>query len=326
MISPNSSLSVEVPAGSRYCLIAWCSVVLLVGISGNILILSASMRYKVIRLNRVSVTLIKNIALSDLGAAVFVIHPPLVSLIYRKWPYGRTFCLLFHYMQVPIVQSAELLICALNISKLTTLIYPLRSLCRSRESAYKISALIWILSASFPSVQLIVDMQDVYYDHLLHRCVYSYRAPVWDTLLPLLSLALVALPNLIVLCTSIALLVWVKKCTGRTNKQGVLTALYVGFVYLVAFVPLGMYTLYKGIADHLTPDVKAFFSVHVFMLAYFAIFINAMSNPFVYYVSIKSFNAFVKRGILYWTSKISASSSRKTIISLTVNNLKSTTF
>ena len=311
MGSSNSSTDL-VSDVARYSLITWCTVVLILGISGNIIII-LSTRYKAIRLDKISMVLITNIAVSDLGTTLFAVHPTLISLVWNDWPYGSTLCYLLHYLQVPSFVAAVLLICALHISKLTTLVYPLRALGRSNRCAYQISVLIWFLTAILPAAQLIVDRHDVYFDKKLFRCVYSFSNPLWKRLLPAISLTLGVIPNLTVVFTTIALLIVVKRATGRTNIQGVLTALYIGSAYIVACLPVILYTsIYKGVLSYrMSQDGAAFIELHVFMFAYFSVFTNAMLNFFVYYVSVESFKIFVKRRVFSWISRIPSFYSRR---------------
>ena len=294
-----SSLSEE----SRYALIAWCSLALLLGIVGNIIILHATIRHSAIKLDALSVTLIKNIAVSDLGLSLFAVHPSLVSLIWKKWPYGTFLCHAFHYLQLPSFLSSNLLICALHISKLTTLLSPLRALARSKRVAHYISAFIWTLAAIPPVIQIIVDIHDVYFDTRIFRCMFSYRAPIWNVILPPISIVLGLLPVVIVTGTTIALLVVVKRARRKTNTQGVFTALFVGCIYLVACTPVVLYTvIHKKIP--LPPDVQRIFEIYVFKLAFFSIFINAMFNIFVYYVSVRSFGEYMRTTALHWICRL----------------------
>jgi len=126
----------------RHILITWCITALLMNLTGNTIILLATTRCRArsFRLDRVSVLLIQNIAVSDVLMAVFGILPTLSSLITNKWPFGTLLCYMFHYIKVVATVSSVLLICAMHLSKLHTLFYPLHASGRSSRSAHLICA------------------------------------------------------------------------------------------------------------------------------------------------------------------------------------------
>ena len=304
MTSMNYSITAHTD-GARYSLITWSLLTLLLGLAGNIVILLATTRYRALRLDKIINILIKNIAVSDLGTIIFAVLPSLISLIQKKWLFGKVSCYVCHYAQLPIFTSSVLLICALQISKLHTLIYPLHFHVRSNRFAHKVIAIIWLLSAILPTVQFLVDKADIIFDTIIYRCKYSFSSPVWGRLLPPLMMILFVIPNLIVIGTTISLLVVLKKARGRTSKNGVLTSLYVGGIYLLSSLPVTLYSfLYKNFEHIMSPELRRFFEYHVFIFAFYVMFLNVMSNFFVYFVSLDSFNKLVKRIVFLWIWKI----------------------
>ena len=124
--------------GERYTLTFWCSVILLGCLLGNSIILLATIRYKAIKLDKTSVFLIKNIAVTDLAMGMFGVHPSLVSLLHGTWPYGAAACTIFYYIQNPISYVAAVLqVCALHLNKIYTILYPLRTVGRTKALAYR---------------------------------------------------------------------------------------------------------------------------------------------------------------------------------------------
>ena len=280
----------------RYLLISWCSFVLLVCLIGNTIILLVTALCKTIRLDKTSLVLIKNIAVSDIAMGLVVVHPTLASLIYGSWPYGTVLCCVFNYLQVPVYLSAVLLICGLHLNKLHTVIYPLRSVCRTSRSGHVISVIAWLLCTVIPATQIIVDYRAVVYSRRTYRCIYFHRDATWDWLLPPLVLVFTALPNLLVVGTTAALVFLVRKTKGRFNRQGIMVALYAGCLYLFANFPISIFMLiYKNFQQLMSSEVKHFFSYYVRRATSFMLFVNCFCNFFVYFNTVKSFNVFIKR-------------------------------
>ena len=297
----------------RYLLISWCSFVLLGCLIGNTIILIATALCKTIRLDKTSLILIKNIAVSDITMGIVAVHPTLASLIHGTWPYGTVLCYTFNFLRFPVYLSAVLLICGLHLNKLHTVIYPLRSVYRTKRAGHVISAIVWMLCSVIPATQIIVDYRAVVYSRRAYRCVHTFEDATWDWLLPLLVLVFTALPNILVVGTTAALAFLVRKTKGRFNRQGILVALYAGCLYLVANVPISAYMLiHKNFHQLMSPDVKFFFGYYVRRTGSFLVFSNCFCNFFVYFHTVKSFNAFVKRGLSSLTYGCASRSSVET--------------
>ena len=258
----------------RYVLITWSSLALLVNLVGNITILLATVRYKAIKLDRVSVALIKNIAISDILMGLNTIFPILVSLMADGWIFGDYLCSIQHFLKVPIFISAELLICAMHISKLMCLAFPLRAINRKRRTGNYIAAAMWLIACVIPAVQLYVDKDSVTFDYRLYRCHYVFRALVWKWARPLLITSIMIIPNFIVKI-------------GSVNLQGALTSLYLGVAYVLTFGPVA---INQSIIINLYPimdvETRRFFFVVFARFAFFITFLNGMSNVFIYMISV----------------------------------------
>ena len=282
----------------RCVLITWSSLALTVNLVGNLVILLA-IRRKAITLDKVSVTLIQNIAVSDILMALSTILPTLVSLIADRWVFGDTVCYIQHYLYPLVFTSALLLICALHVSKLVCLAFPLWSIGWSKRAANCIAVVIWIIACIIPIVQLCVDKTSVTFDYRLYRCHFVHRAPVWRWFHPLLMACIIGIPNFIVFVTTIALLIFVHRKRGTVTVQGALTSLYIGLAYLLSFGPHAInQTIITKLYPTMNRSTQGFFFVFYTRFAFFIPFLNGMSNFFIYMISLKSFGEFVEKLIL----------------------------
>ena len=305
-ISDNyNPISYETVDNARYLLLSWCTVVLVGCLTGNTIILLATLCCKAIKLDRTSVVLIKNIAVSDILMGIIGVHPTLASLIHGTWPYGTVACHIFHFLQVFVYLSAVLLICGLHLSKLHTVLFPLHALGRTSHTGHVICAIIWLLCLVTPVAQLIVDYKGVFYEDRTYRCMYNYRDPVWNWLLPPIGALFTALPNILVCVTTAILVDIVKRTKGRINKQGIMVALYVGFLYVVANLPLSVFLfIHRNFSERMSSEVNRFFYFYLYRTAYFLVFMNCFCNFFAYFCSVKSFNTFVKKEFLNLLGKL----------------------
>ena len=279
----------------RYTLIGWTSITLICCIVGNTIILLATSRYRAIKLDKTSVVLIKSIAICDLLTGIFAVHPILASLLYGGWPYGTISCYVFNYLKVPTFVAAILLICGLHLSKLHTLLYPLRALGRNSKPGHKISVVVLVLSSCPILVQIAIDSRDVAFDYRSFMCTYLSSSPIWKIVSPMIVGMFMLLPNLIVIGTSIALLRVIKKTKYRV-KQGIRTTLYVGLGYIIVNGPMTFHLfILKNASQILPAEVIRFYENNLFRAVFFFTFCNCFLNVFVYYRSVKSFNVFVRK-------------------------------
>ena len=288
----------------RYLLISWCSTVLLGCLAGNSIILLATSRCHTIRLDRISLVLIKYIALSDIAMGIVGVHPTLVSLFHGTWPYGNILCNVFHFMQIPVYESGVLLICGFHLSKLHIVLYPLHAASRTSRTGHVICAVVWVLCTVVPASQLAIDSQGVIYDYRTYRCIYSSNTASWKNVSSVLGAVFLGFPTIMVGSTTAALIFLVRKVKGRLNKQGILVALYVGCLYLLANFPLFVYlSIVSKVSHQMSPKIRYFFEFYFQRTSYFLMFTNCFCNFFVYYHSVQSFKKFVKRGFLYMFHK-----------------------
>ena len=126
--------------------VTWGVVTLLLSLFGNAIILVASIRYKVIRHSKMTVTLIEHVAGSDLGLTLVGILPDVVTLFAFDWREVSWFCLARFAVHGAFVSTSTYLVCALNVCKLLSLKFPLRARLWSKRFATTLATLIWVFS------------------------------------------------------------------------------------------------------------------------------------------------------------------------------------
>lgn len=160
----NSSLPEDVTPPSdvtigplqRYALIAWTILCVTFAVLGNTLVLLAALRYKAIKLDRVSVILISHLAAADLCYTVVGILPTIPTLLLQRWVFGPVLCSVQYYTIYVFLLADVILVCSLNVSKLTCLLCPFSARVRSHRAGRVIALGIWtaLLVLSCPLVQV----------------------------------------------------------------------------------------------------------------------------------------------------------------------------
>ena len=195
---------------------------LLAALAGNsVILLATSRRYKAIKLDRVTVTVIQHIAFCDVGNVFVSCIPGLISFICQRWVWGRVICLIRVYIGVLFGLAGSLLVCGLNVSKLSTLLNPLgiRHVPTTTAKCHLVVSFLWLVAAIWPVSQLAVDPEDYYFDYRVMVCMYAYSAPVWKWLGPLCLTVVIILPSIIVIATTLWLLMLARKNVSKRNKR-----------------------------------------------------------------------------------------------------------
>ena len=118
---------------SRIFLTGWNIVTVFLSLLGNTFVLVASKYGKAIKLDRVSIVLLENLAVADIGTSLFVIVPSIIWLFTSKHEGDHSSYVtswMVRIMRVPsmvFMAAGMLLISILNCCKLFSLLFPLRA-------------------------------------------------------------------------------------------------------------------------------------------------------------------------------------------------------
>ena len=277
----------------RYLMGGWCLATLVASMGGNTLVLVSSLKYNALRLDKITLVLIENIAVADLGYACYIIST-FTSVIANRWVFGELFCKVFNYMHLYFGMAEIFLICALNLSKLTSLLFPLRARIRSKRTGVYIVSVVWCL----PLIHIIPSIifgRTVVFRLTYFRCEgFFANIGLFSKIIPMMTVVCaVLLPMVIVLVSIVWLLFHLAKVRG-IQKQSVVTLLVVSSCYFTSFLPYGIYYVFGGFAEW---KYQFDLAVYFYRFALFMCFLNFSANPIIYYITITSFRNFVKGGV-----------------------------
>ena len=284
-----STSNLESSPVERYLLIAWSILALALILPGNILVLVSSLKYRALKLDKITVVLIENIAVADLLSAVGYVLPNLGAIISEKWIFGNVFCFVHKKISNVSIAVANFMIVALSISKLTVLLFPLRARTRASKTGYIIATSIWglVVAENILMEAHLFDWDQIEIgDSYLLVWFECRRYPNHWLVLVAYCLATIV-PVLLVFMTTTWLLMYVKKVRGL-QRQSVITLVCVSMVFCVSYVPSGVFYIVRGM------NLKLESLIYFYRFMKFVIYLNIAANPIIYYFTVKSFNSFVK--------------------------------
>ena len=113
------------------CQIAWGQISFLLGVLGNIFTLYATTAHNAIKLDKMSIWIIKNLAVADICNCLLVILPILLyqyGKVSQLQIYGVKFNKIFACYRYTFLAANLLLVNILSLNKLLRCLFPLRNL------------------------------------------------------------------------------------------------------------------------------------------------------------------------------------------------------
>ena len=275
--------------------VAFGLVLILLGMTGNTIILLGSIKYNAFRLDKVTVTLIQHLAVSDLASTIVLMIPSTIATMVDYWPFGYTFCKVHFYLILICGHSSVCHICALTTCKFVSLQKPFRAQLWGRKRGHLLAAAVWAWSVIPATILIIVNPDSIYYDNVRIACMYDFSDPVWKYLLPTVSFLMAMVPNIIVLVSTIGLITSAYQIAKRGREtvkwQGVLAALLVALVYSLTYSPHIVMNFMGNKYLH-TDQANTKTKISIIICGRL-ILINYVSNVFIYTASINSFRKFL---------------------------------
>ena len=283
----------------------WGQVSFIFGVGGNVFVLYATIFHNAIKLDKMSIWVIKNLAVVDLCNCVFVIIPAISNQYYEgKWVFGSSLCYFNAINQYTFIVANMLLINFLSFTKLLRCIYPLRNLNSSRLQRISVSAstilislvpIIWTIMGLSRNLLVITGTET---PTALKACrVYFRQTAVINTGI-ILGFAVAGVCNgipcvTLVVITTILLVYAIIKTRRTINKKNVMMVILITFSFLLSFMPYYLY-----MSTHLSPGLFTKDQLdRIFVWAWNFTFLSSWSNPIIYLVMNKTFRLFVRKKI-----------------------------
>ena len=280
---------------ARYTWAGFYLFVVLSSLIGDMTILIASIRYRAFRLHKVVVIIIEHIAVSDILVSVTLVIPMMISFVANDWVFGESLCYISAYLSHICYSVSGLLICTMAVSKLMTLKSPLRI--TTRKTVHMVCAGCWLTILSTTLIFISIDKSDVYFSYRSYMCAFGYSADVWQWLRPLIMTLVHFIPTCLVVGSTINLMVIakrvVKRSRGSLKWQGIITTVLTATVSCASTIPYVVYTVSQAVVQTENKS-QSFFHTTFFRLGISFLFLNTISNFYIYSLTVKSFRKFLR--------------------------------
>ena len=272
-------------------------MVLLSSLIGDSIILIATIKYKVIKIHKVIVTVMQHMAVCDLIQTVFRVIPVTLALISDRWVVGELLCQVEVIVNWTCTPLTLFLTCAMTTLKLITVKYPLRTGAWSTLLGHTICSALWLLSLAWCTPLLVGKLfytrYTIHFSYIDYSCYYytsSSSFPLWYIWyfhISFAALGIFSYTTLIV--TSVFLLIVASKSASRHGQtlrwEGVITILLTVGLCLLSYLPYSVLTLILLCGVQIS---NTFIRVIIHLVN-----LNVMGNFFVYSLTMQSFRRFL---------------------------------
>ena len=283
----------------RTALVIWSITVSCISVTGNLIVLISSLKYGAIKLDKVSVILIRNLCVADLSYVVYILLT-VGNIVQQEYQYGHFLCYWSYCFALSLTATEMGLICGLNVSKLITLHDPLRARSRKTRTGRVIAGTVWSLSFGWSLTVRVYNYQTeeitAYFNNASFQCFPEIHTELADTLVKVSGVIYNLLPTLILLVSTAWLFFFVSKTSG-VHKHTVLTLALVSGVFLLAYGPYSAAILFYPTNQH-SPKFMIYFR-----FAVFSPYLNYAANPIIYFLTLRSYRDFIQMKVKRWMQK-----------------------
>ena len=277
----------------RYSWAGFYLLVIFSSLTGDSIILVASIKHKAIKLHKVMVAVIQHLAVCDLMVVTSHVIPKFISIISNRWMLGETLAYILATVPYYFNTASILLISIMTSSKILLLKYPLRFGTTSGRRANMFCCVVWGSALLLPITMFVVDSKDIHFSYVFYSIMYGFSSRRWIFLQPPLTLLLGFLPTCVVVATSIYLLIKARQVARRGKEslkwQGITTTIMTATVFCVSWLPYLVMNIMGGFLKAEKEGVYLAALRTVVTLVY----LNTMSNFFIYCLTVDSFRGFV---------------------------------
>ena len=250
----------------------------------------SSVRYNTIKLDRISILFVRNLAVADILYSLITVVPLTITYFAGGYVLGDVYCFISaHFTFIPACANVQTVL-TITAYRLRMILVPLNV--DSKRYAHVAIVLIWFFSCICTSLSLGYKSDFVFVPSTA-KCMSSvYHNPAVAVLIIALTVLQIVLPVIIITIIKLVLLVVAYRTRRRhgrntgANRKGYITILVLSGVFICSFTPYVAFAFLKTNGVNIHPSLD--------LMAFHFILINVGGNPVLYTMTNKRFGIYVK--------------------------------
>ena len=271
----------------RWVFIVTGIIIVILGITGNTIVLIGSIRYQAIEMDRASIVLLENIAFADLLQTIVRYIPMLLTLCAERWVMGPVMCLVTSFVRFVPIGCEMLLIAATSCYRLHRILNPLNPQIGTVKLKLLIAA-AWVFTINWPLALSFDHSPGASYDPSRLLCFpgYNLTAEKSFDVEPIVGLINCFLPIFITIICNVVILATLARSRGRNsiNLKSLRTVLIICLTFVISYIPTLVF-LIIGKKIRSPP--------WMWIMLYYVQGINVVANPFIYTSTNNRFKLFM---------------------------------
>ena len=272
-------------------------LVIILDLAGNSFVLYATISHNAIKLDRMCIWIIQNLAVVDIANGIFVIIPAAVTFLNNgHWTLGTFFCRLHFIYKYSFLVGNVFLINFLSLNKIIRCVFPLRALNSSPRQRKFVTVLSIIPMLVGPARKIfavyIIETAKVRFSPahgmcLAYEIVEGVEQHFQANAMRITCVVLIILPCLALIIMNFSLVIIAVRATKRKLKIGnILTVVVVTLVFIISFSPFVLqYFRYGEEFSNASKDVR---------FGQLASVVSSFCNPMIYLATNDNFRIFTK--------------------------------
>ena len=265
-----------------------CSfLVLLVGLSGNLIVLYGSLHHKALKLDQVLLILIHNMAVADILYLLVYVFPSWITFSAGQWVLGDVWCHVQAegvYLPGNVISIFTL---AITFHRLLLFSFPTRTV-TPRIAAF-FSGAVWTTATVTVTAFLAYYGTEAKFDPHIGACVSS---PEWNVkgavgLVTTIMTIFVPLILITVINLIICIIAFKRSTKKRECMKGITLTCLISGAFIVSWAPY----IAMCLADQTSVGQELMF------FAFHCVSINTFTNPILYCLTNPRFRKFVSNGV-----------------------------
>ena len=266
----------------------WNSLSFLLGIFGNSFILYSSIRYKALKMDKMSIWITKNVSVADILNCIIVLLPTLITQYIGHWIFGESLWFIHFACRFPFFVANILLLNLLSLNKLLRCLFPLRNLSPSRRQRI-IVTMVTVIWSMIPMLWALILWLMGYMAANVHSR-YMGAFGIGNTWLKetahtnlirkiLMAIALmIGMLCLTMIISTTVILVYAVRMTNRPIvKKNIFTVIAICAAFIATYLP--------GCVWYARKDLNPIFAEILWSVAFVSVWIN----PFIHFIMNQSF-------------------------------------
>ena len=286
--SPDHEEDLQLTLAQRVPLTIYCCIVTFFGLFGNGTVLYSSVRYNAIRLDRVSVILVQNLAVADILYTLSTIVPVTITYICGRWVLGRVYCFIGAQLAFIPGSANALTILLITSFRLWLVTHPLSVI--SKFWVRIIVIITWIIASAGSVISMIYNSSSTF-NRKNGKCTSDvYENPQAGPLFQIAVAVILLVPLFLITVQNIIICAIALKTSRRsqenTNYKALVMVGTLSGIFVVSWVPFVINSILRS-KNPSIPSYLELVVLHCFL-------INAFVNPILYTLTNRRFGEYVK--------------------------------